>query len=197
MATEYGVVRLDKVMAVKYGNHIESLKLDSGNIEKLPDSVIENGLIAHAGDVVYDDERELREMVIPDSGNTIDSDPICVIAHSEVMYDESTRANTQLNKFYVEPEVPARGYKLTPGDIFSVSEKMIDAKDDEPEVGNYVVPQHDSFVMKEVEEVEDEKFYGKIVDKETIGTMTYIGSASNEGVEANQVTYYVIDVKSN
>lgn len=174
MATENGVVRTDKLRATKVG-HLESLKYEDGKLE--------NGMICFGGDY-EEDNREVRNVVKPNSSD-LDTEPAILIASPELNYDEYKRTDNALEKFYIPEGEIARGYHLEKGDIFSVSDNMIDAVGDDPEVDNYVTAQDDSFKIKEREDgyfdMDDYKFVGKIIAKDSMGTTTYIGSNGEKG----------------
>lgn len=167
MAEKYGIVRTDRVKATHNG-HIHSVVFEE---EKL-----QNGSLGVLGNF-KEDERELRQLKKPE-GTT---EPVVLIAHPELRYEEFRMTDNALNKFYIEAGEPARAYELEREDIFSVSLDMVSAIGEKPVKGNYVVVENDSFKAKEVDSFTDEAFVAQIEDVEQTGTMRIVGQAGNIG----------------
>ena len=183
----YGIARLDKVRSV-YTGHIESVVNN--------DEVLQNGMVCMVGDLVTD-ERELRTAVKPITAK-LSTDPLVLVAAPEVRYEEYLKSDNALELFATPAGTPARAYHLEKGDIFSVTEDMVDAIEyDAPEVGKYVVAQNDSFKLKEVEDYTDEVFVGKVIQLETIGTTTYVGSVAGGPQIGRTNNLVVIEVLKN
>lgn len=168
-----GIVRLDKVRSV-YNGHIESMINESDDME--------NGMITHLGDL-KSDEREIYEVKKPSSSepNTIDEEPVLLVAAPEVRYEEFSRADAALEKFYIEEGTPFRAYHLERGDIFSVSANMVDGEVGSGDIGDYVVPQDDSFKLNKSASIGDAKFAGEILDIEKIGVEIPVGDEGDVG----------------
>ena len=180
MSEKFGVVRLDKVKATKVGN-IFSVVKDEG--------ILENGMVGAIGDLIEGD-RELRTFEIP----TVE-DSIALVYHPEINYDESRISKNALENFFVPEGQPARAFELVKNDIYSVSKDMIGALATNVVVGNHLVVDGTTHLLKEIATpVGTEKFVAKIIDTEQIGTSTTVGQA---GVISRIVDFVVIEVLSN
>ena len=80
--------------------------------------------------------------------------------------------------------------------MFSVSDDMVSALNEDTGVivGNYVTTEAGSFKMTEIAEAGDQAFLGRIIDKEKLGTSTYVGGA---GVVSRVIEFVVIEVLRN
>lgn len=182
----YGVVRLDNVNSI-YTGHLFSV---IGEEEE----IIENGMIGTLGDLRETDgeiEREVRSL---EKGATANEEPIVLVAHPEVNYDESRTTNNSLEYFHVPVGRPARAYALEQHDVFSVSTKMVDTLAEDAVVGNFVAPKDGARILEEVADKPTGAFIGKIVRKDKLGTATVVGSA---GVIERPIDLIVIEVQKN
>ena len=176
------VIRLDKVRGTKVG-HISSVVYADGELE--------NGFVGVKGDLLTD-ERELRELKLVAD---VAKEPLVLIASPELRYEEYTRDDASLQKFYIEQGRPARAFELEKGDIFSVSKEGVTALATDAVVGNYVVGAVGSLKLTEIATpLGTEAFVGKIIQKEKIGTVFAVGEAGNIG---RQIDFTVIEVIKN
>lgn len=115
----YAEIRLDRmhgteqpadIVSLKFYNNSESAAIENGNVVAL------DGLLTG--------EREVYKGVAPTATTGINA--IVLIATPELIYDESTHKS---NADFINPkDVPARGYRLHSGDIFSVTDAAIDGR---------------------------------------------------------------------
>ena len=189
--TTYGVVRLDKVRSV-YSGHLESLVYDDG--------ALQNGYVAmYEG--LREGERELRDAIQPVTAKL--HRPVVLIAAPEVRYEEYIKELNALEWFRTPAGYPVRAYHLEKGDIFSVSDTVMNLIGDEPEIGNYALAEDGSFELREYETGTDASgygFVGRIIDYETIGTTVRAGGPSPSGAGfdvGRTINFVVIDVIRN
>ena len=176
------VIRLDKIRGTKVG-HISSVVY--------ADAELENGFVGVKGDLLTD-ERELRELKLVAD---VSKEPLVLIAAPELRYEERSREDTSLQKFFIEENTPARAFEVEEGDIFSVSAEGLKALATDTVKGNYVVAEVGSLKLKEVATVAGtEAFVGKIIQKEKIGTAFLVGQAGTIG---RQIDFTVIEVIKN
>ena len=177
------VIRLDKIRGTKVG-HISSVVYE--------DAELENGFVGVKGDLLTD-ERELRELKLVAD---VSKEPLVLVASPELRYEEHSREDASLQKFFIEANTPARAFEVEKGDIFSVSKEGLAILDDtDTVVGNYVVADVGSLKLKEVATVAGtEAFVGKIIQKEKIGTAFLVGQAGTIG---RQIDFTVIEVIKN
>jgi len=177
----YGIVRLDKVRAVRTGE-IESVVYEAGDLQ--------NGFVGVAGDLKAG-ERELRVLTQP----TDRTAKIVLIANPEINYSEYLRTDYALENFFIKAGKAARAYRLARGDMFSITYDVVDLIGATPTKNNYLVTQAGSFKLKEVTTLDGtEGFVGKIADLEQWGTSTVIGS---NGTIARINKFVVVDVIQN
>lgn len=157
-----GIVRLDRVRSV-YNGHIESVVYNAG--------VLQNGFVVKAEALVAG-ERDLRKATVPVAGDG----GVVLIASPEVNEAQYTRNDSALENFSIPAGKAARAYHLEAGDIFSVTEDVLTLIGAGAVVGNKVVVDN-GLKLKEVAEVTEEGFVGRIIDIETIGTQTVVGQA--------------------
>jgi len=190
----YGVVRIDKVKST-YVGHLESMQF-TGTVTTtiFPQGKIENGMICNKGALVTG-EREIRTLEVPATA-TLGTESIYLIAVPEINYTQYKKTDASLQNFASDTDEVVRTYTLEQDDIFSVSANMITAlANDTPVVGNYVIAANGVLKLKESASiVGTEKFVGKIISKETLGTTTYIGGA---GAIVRPITLYAIEVVKN
>lgn len=123
----HAIVRLDNMAGTTLGTKLASLKFyaDSAPAD------IDNGNIV-ALDSLVPGEREVWKAVAPTAKSELGA--VALVASPELMYDERMH---NLDEFYNEADVAARGYVLTTGDVFSVTAEALDAAADIA-VGNIV-----------------------------------------------------------
>lgn len=188
----YGVVRADNIKSASVG-HIFSVIGEE-------DEILENGMVGNLGDYRTHDkdilgntiEREVRDFKKVE-GN---EEPLVLIAHNEIRYEQYVTIDNSLEYFYVPVGRPARAYELTQHDTYSVSQQMIKALDEGAgvKVGNFVEPEAGERILKEVEEKPTGAFIGKVVRKDTLGTSTIVGQA---GLIKRPIELIVIEVQKN
>ena len=158
----YGVAILNKVKSVKVG-HIYSL---------VHNAELQNGMVCHVGDLV-EGEKEIRKVVVP-TAETVKADPLVLIAHSEVNYDESSKVNSNLENFKIEANEPFRAYELGRDDIVSISTDVVDGT---AEKGKYLVADATKTTLKVADTLlGTEAFAAKIEDVYKLGTTTFVGT---------------------
>ena len=108
------VIRLDKLRGTKVG-HIVSVVYEDGELE--------NGFVGVKGNLLAD-ERELHELKLVDD---VAKEPLVLVATPELRYEEYTRDDASLQKFYIEEGTPARAFEVEKGDIFSISAEGLTA----------------------------------------------------------------------
>lgn len=174
------VVRLDSVKARKTG-HLYSL---------IAGEEVQNGMVGIAGNL-QEGEREVRSFDKPVAAK-LNSQRAVLVYQPEIIADESSRANANLKNFSIQAGTIFRAYELHVDDIFSVSDNAIDALDADkgPVVGNYVVMQDGSYVLKEVtgEDIAGHAFVGRIEDIGSIGRPSPFGQP---GIIAGGVINFV------
>lgn len=174
------IVRLDRVRAV-YSGHIDSVVYNAG--------ILQNGFVGVVGGYVSAADRELRTFVQPTAG----AGSLVLIASPEIVKSEYVTTDNALENFSIPAGTAARAYHLESGDIFSVTTDGLTLIGADAAVGNYVVADA-GFKLKEVAATTTEKFVGKILAVETLGTPTLVGQA---GVIARINKYVVIEVVKN
>jgi hypothetical protein len=179
---KFGVARLDSVKAV-YGGHLYSVQSNEA---------IQNGSVGEVGNLLTG-EREVRAFNKP-TAESIAIEPAVLVANEEINYDQSTRSTYALEAYTNRAKKPLRAYELQAGDIFSVSDNMVDALAAEAVVGNKVTLTVGAHTLSEKTEVTTERFVGRIEAIETIGTPTVVG---DEGIINHQVKFVVVRVIKN
>lgn len=117
MDMNYTVVETSKLAAVRGGAHIYSLICDED---------IQNGHIGYVGLLADSVEgQETYEFGIFDEA-TLGKRKAVLVAHPEWNYDECNRKNQALYNFINEAGVAFRGFDLTYGDVFAVTEGAFD-----------------------------------------------------------------------
>lgn len=160
---EKTVVRLDDVQA-RYNGHIYSL---------VAEEEVQNGFVGIAGNL-KEGEREVRSFDKPATANLATARAV-LVDHSEIVNDESSRANNNLKNFAINAGTIFRAYELHTDDVFSISDNAIDTLATDAVVGNYVVLQDGAYKLKEADGtgIADHAFVGRIEEVSTIGR-TYI-----------------------
>lgn len=178
---KFGVVRTDNLKATQVGRIYSTV---------VEDEVLENGMVGKVGEIIDDSNRELRKLEIAKK-----ADPIALVAHPELRYEDASMVDRALEKFSIPAGKPARTYQLVDGDIFSTTliEPLTDFES--IEVGNKVVVDEATMVLKEVETAPaGHAFIGEIIQKEQIGTVTAVGQP---GSISRILDFVVIEVKQN
>ena len=107
----YGCVRTDNMAGTILGSGLVSFKYQPGGV----DTAIENGNVVVIGGYISG-EREIRTASTPAAGSAFAS--IALVASEEVLKDKN---NYFINEFINAPGAICRGYRLHPGDIFSIT----------------------------------------------------------------------------
>lgn len=159
----YGICRLDNMAATNNGALIKSGKYYVTTTA----TAIENGNIVALSGLVSG-EREIFKAVTPTTSNV--RDEVFLVATPEVMYDERKH---NLNEFINEAGKVIRLIALHVGDIFSVTADALDAAGTKL-VGDYATIAAGT-KLKGVTTLNatPEKYVGKIIAIETVGTDTY------------------------
>lgn len=173
------IVRLDSLKAVYGGAHIHSLQ--SGE-------VVQNGYVGKAGNLL-NGEREVRAF---DKPSDLATDKAVLVAHDEIMYDQSRKSQNNLNRFQIEAGTPFRAYDLETNDIFSVSKDAITAIGANVVVGNSVTLTTGSHKLAEKATTTTERFVGRIEAVEQIGVQTVVGAKGMVGGVTDLVVIRVI-----
>jgi hypothetical protein len=151
--------RLDKLMATKIGN-IESIRCASNLV---------NGNVCTLGALVTG-EREIFNAI---TSTDLTVSEFLLVATPE--YDPMSRTNN-VEDFVLTAGVTGRGYHLQAGDIFTVTQDLIDGT---PAIGGFVVPQEGSFrlaysatgtALDEAGGTVIPRFQGRIVEQDVLGT---------------------------
>lgn len=124
----YAYVRTDNMSGTTLGKDLASAKYYESEAEK----AIENGHIVTLGDYLSG-ERELRKATAPTATTKLRD--LYLVASPEVVKDKTYYG---LGDFINEAGSAIRCYRLTPGDVFSVTANALDG---EAAVGSYVVAQ--------------------------------------------------------
>lgn len=112
----HGVIRTDLMYGTDVGAALVSFKYYNAAGEPAD---IDNGCVVKLSGLL-DGEREIYKAVDVAAGDKLED---CVIvATPEVMYDERKK---NLDEFYNEAGVAARGYRFHPGQIFSITEDAL------------------------------------------------------------------------
>lgn len=172
------IVRLDRVRSV-YDGHIDSV---------VHNATLQNGFVVKVGDLVAG-SRELRTALVPAAGDGA----LVLIASPEISYPQYVLTDNALENFSTPAGTPARAYHIESGDIFSVTNDGVSLIGTDAVVGNFVVADA-GLKLKEVAAVTTEKFVGKIIAVETLGTTTVVGQA---GAIARINKFVVIEVVKN
>jgi hypothetical protein len=147
----YPIVNLDKIQAKKNGN-LESLQ----HVADVP-----QGSVAHVGTLVAG-TRDVFNVVVPTTAS-ITTDEVVLIASPEYNY----LPGKSLEDFVNVTGLNMRGYHLTEGDTFTISDDGIDGTTVE---GQYVIPQNASMKLKAAADLTGgTRFAAKVIKKTTIG----------------------------
>ena len=131
----HGVVRTDNVWGtdVRAGLvSIEYIVTDSSGSKPVDvETAIDNGNVLLVGDL-KEGEREIFKGSAPAANSPLAE--VVLVCSPEIMYDERKYA---LDEFFNEAGMPARGYRIHSGDIFSVTKDALDGASN-PAVGDVV-----------------------------------------------------------
>lgn len=160
--TIHGVVRTDECYASYASSGLHSAKFYVDDVA----TAIDNGSVVKL-EALLEGERELWKAVTPAANDDITT--IYLVATPEVMYDERLR---NLTDFYNEADTAIRCYALHTGDIFSVTDTVLDGAADAA-VGNVVELQADTKLNTVKTATTGSTVVGKIIAIETVGSLTY------------------------
>ena len=158
----YGVVRLDNMSGTTDGTLLRSVRFYDGNKE----AAIKNGRVVLIGDLL-DGQREVRKATAPAATSPLNH--IGLVAAPELMYDERKR---NLTEFINEAGENVRVYIPHVRDIFSVTAEALDAAAAIAK-GNLVELQAGTKLKVVATATDKSTQVGKIVDIETVGSLTY------------------------
>lgn len=158
----YGVVRLDNMSGTTDGTLLRSVRFYDSDKE----AAIENGRVVLIGDLL-DGQREVRKATAPTATSPLTH--IGLVAAPELMYDERKR---NLTEFINEAGENVRVYIPHVRDIFSVTAEALDASSAIAK-GNLVELQAGTKLKVVATATEKSTQVGKIVDIETVGSLTY------------------------
>lgn len=168
MATKHAVVRIDNMAGITNSAFIRSVKYHNGSNY----AEIDNAQIVVCDSKI---DREVYKATAPTTSTKVGD--LYLIAGVELFYDQ-TKAH-YLTEWVNAADVAVRAYKVHEGDTFSATAEAFDGT---PDVGKYVGFAESSTKLKVQDSTADDKTFGKIVLKETIGY--------GDGA----YTYYMIDV---
>ena len=158
----YGVVRLDNMSGTTDGTLLRSVRFYDGDKE----AAIKNGRVVLIGDLL-DGQREVRKATAPAATSPLTH--IGLVAAPELMYDERKR---NLTEFINEAGENVRVYIPHVCDIFSVTAEALDAAAAIAK-GNLVELQAGTKLKVVATATDKSTQVGKIVDIETVGSLTY------------------------
>lgn len=150
MANAKTIVNLDKIQACYAGN-IVSIKYDTGALEN-GRVVVLNGLA--------DGEREVYNVTTP---TDVTTQEVLLHATPEVLYE----AGKTIGDFELAAGKIGRAFHLTVGDVFTITNDGIDGT---PVVGQYLVPQNNSFKLAVAADLTGgTRFAAEIIELTTLG----------------------------
>lgn len=158
----HGIVRTDLMTGADVGAFLVSVKFYSGDAV----AEIDNGNVVLIGDLL-DGEREIRKATVVAANTPLDK--VALIASPEVMYEDDKR---DLGDFVNPAGVPARGYRLHVGDIFSVTKDALTGVAT-PAKGNVVELAAGTKLKVAASATSGSTAVGKIFDIETKNGITY------------------------
>lgn len=127
----YAVVRTDNMAGTDVRSMLVSVMFHDDGRPAAP-AAIENGNVVRLG-ALMEGEREVHFGYTPEAGDDIKN--IVLIATPELIYDERLRG---LENFINEAGRISRGYRLHPGDFFSVTAEALTGVDENTAVGDIV-----------------------------------------------------------
>ena len=158
----HGIVRTDLMTGADVGAFLVSVKFYSSNTP----AEIDNGNVVLVGDLI-EGEREVRKATAVAANTPLDK--VALIASPEVVYEDYKR---DLGDFVNPANVPARGYRLHVGDIFSVTKDALSGVDS-PAKGNIVELAAGTTLKVVASATSGSTAVGKIFDIETKNGITY------------------------
>lgn len=178
MANNHAVVRTDNMFGTDVRAGLVSIKYivstttgeGASAVTTNTPTAIENGNVLKVGELM-DGEREIFAGSAP-AANT-DLKDVVLVASPEVLYDERLR---NLDDFINEADMPARGYRLHKGDIFSVTAEALTVSvsgKTVPEVGNLVELQADTKLKVVASATSGSTQVGRVIHVEKVGRYTY------------------------
>jgi len=171
-----GIVRLDKVKSTRVGHIYNVQSADA----------LENGSIGYLNGLASG-EKEVYAFAKYATA-TITTKKAVLIAHPEIMDNESTMALRRLSGFVNTAATPVRAYELAVGDIFSVSADMVGALATDVVVGNFAIATNASYKYSEIATLGGtEKFAAKIIGVDNMGVTGPL-------VAGNTYKYIVLEV---
>lgn len=157
----HAVVRTDLMFGTDVRSGLVSVKyMGSGETP----TEVDNGNVLKVEDLI-DKEREVYKGVTPAAGDDIKD--IVLVASVETMYDERKR---NLDEFVNEVGKICRGYRLHPGDVFSVTKEAIDGS---AAVGNVIELAAGTKLKAVGSATSGSTTVGKVIAKDETGRYTY------------------------
>lgn len=156
---KHAIVRTDNVFGTDNRTGVVSIEYMGAN--GTTPTEIDNGNVLKVGKLV-DGERQIHIGSAPAAGDKIED--VVLIATPEIIYDSE---KDYIGNFYNEAGVPARGYRIHSGSIFSVTANALDgtpAKDQGVEFGGTTklkVAEHSASSI------------GSIIEVDTVGGETF------------------------
>lgn len=160
----YGVVRTDNMQGTDVREGLVSIEYLGA--DGATPTAIENGNVLKVG-ALKAGEREIRVGAAVAANTPIEE--VVLIASPEVMYDPRKRS---LDEFINEAGVPARGYRLHHGDIFSVTKDAL-AGAATPAVGNVVELAAGTKLNVAASATSGSTVIGTILAVDVVGNYTY------------------------
>ena len=145
------IIRIDKAQATYAGN-IVSFEAPAN---------MTNGLVFNL-DGLKTGEREVYEIEKPATAS-LETAEVLIHATPEVVYESE---KVSLEDFELKKDKVGRGFHMTAGDIFTVTDDLITG---DPAVGEYVVAANDSWKLAASATMTDNRFVGEIIEKTTLG----------------------------
>lgn len=158
---KHAVVRTDLMYGTDVRSGLVSVKYMA---EGSTPTEIDNGNVVKVEDLM-EGEREIYKGVTPAAGDDIKN--IVLIDSVEVMYDERKK---ELDEYVNEVGKICRGYRLHPGDIFSVTAEAIDGT---PTVGHVIELAAGTKLKDVASATSGSTTVGKVIAKDVVGRYTY------------------------
>lgn len=148
------IIRVDKAQATTAGNLV-SFQVPAA-------TTMTNGLVFNLGALVAN-ERELYAISAPAAG-TLATAEVLINATPEVMYENS---NIALEDFELTAGQTGRGFHMSVGDIFTVTDDLITGA---PVVGEFVVAADGVYTLAAAAaDPGNTRFLGQIIEETTLG----------------------------
>ena len=148
------IIRVDKAQATYAGNLVSFV---------VPDGVtMTNGLVFNLGALAAN-EREVHTIAAPAAG-TLATAEVLINATPEVMY---APADIALEDFALTEGQVGRGFHMSVGDIFTVTDDLITGN---PVVGEFVVAANGVYTLAAADaDPGNTRFLGQIIEETTLG----------------------------